>query len=541
MDRNETMVLTVLDADPHSIVHYQPDFYLSERRLSKRLQDADLQKEGSKIQWYASKTRDFKVKTPLGTGRYCTIDIRKIYNTDYTAPFYVQAQYNDGFPITVKFEQKRLPNLLQNITEPNNTDDLGNLKSFDLSDDQFNILQNLAPDFYTGAKTGYKIYKISDILSSYTFGHLNTEAGKQARRYNAAVISGQADQVGEHKRFSDMNNYNSVFRWSFFEPTAAESKLDKHEMLFFDFTKDDKGTPKDGVAKNYRDNYESKWFPKHWVRHMDSTPASPEIPKAGDKNIRKFNVQRDNGFDLKSYENFNKVPYEPWQVRLPWIAQSGLQGYRTRWNIKCIYDVNEIFNKDQVGMVWGLTDDSAEYEKNVIGENGSQIIPKYEDIFREAQVFYHMLLNKEIVVVKNIILNASTQKFKSFVISVADQNTSVFYEKVDKNTSSSGSRISASQEDELSAIEDETQLARIYPNPAKSGIFKMDVNIVQENSQVEFQLVDLTGKIIFNSLPEIVDTNYSTTIGEGLNLTIGIYFLKIKVNGVIEIKKLIVD
>ena len=274
---------------------------------------------------------------------------------------------------------------------------------------------------------------------------------------------------------------------------------------------------------------------------MDSTPASPEIPKAGDKNIRKFNVQRDNGFDLKSYENFNKVPYEPWQVRLPWIAQSGLQGYRTRWNIKCIYDVNEIFNKDQVGMVWGLTDDSAEYEKNVIGENGSQIIPKYEDIFREAQVFYHMLLNKEIVVVKNIILNASTQKFKSFVISVADQNTSVFYEKVDKNTSSSGSRISASQEDELSAIEDETQLARIYPNPAKSGIFKMDVNIVQENSQVEFQLVDLTGKIIFNSLPEIVDTNYSTTIGEGLNLTIGIYFLKIKVNGVIEIKKLIVD
>lgn len=217
LDRNEVIKLTVLDADPHTFVHYQPDFYLSERRLSKRLQDGDLERVGSQIQWFASRTRDFSAsnKIFLGNGRYCKVEPLKIYPT-YKGDFFVQAQYNDGFPITVKFTQVDLDESLDKVVKLDDGDNLGSISVHDLSQTQWDIVSKLAPNFYTGDKSGYKLLRIRDILSAYSFGHVNRSlnSGMTAVRYTATKDkNGNDEEVGEHKRFSDMNNYKSTFKW----------------------------------------------------------------------------------------------------------------------------------------------------------------------------------------------------------------------------------------------------------------------------------------------------------------------------------------
>ena len=102
-------------------------------------------------------------------------------------------------------------------------------------------------------------------------------------------------------------------------------------------------------------------------------------------------------------------------------------------------------------------------------------------------------------------------------------------------------RLAESTNETSIPINDNGALCTVYPNPNSVGIFSIDINVPKENSNVDLQLSDLNGRVIYNSLPKVVNSRYSTTIGENLNLPKGVYLLTVKINELIETKKLIVN
>ena len=530
LDRDDTMVLTVLDADPHSFVHYQPDFYLSERRLSKRLTNADLASNDrySKLEWFVAKDANFSVedRSLNKYGRSYKVSPKNIWPT-YKGNFYLKAVYNNTSAIVVKIVQKELNDPidqiivkadLYNITNP--SQNLGQLAITNLSDDQFELLHRLSPSFYkTGngyGKDRYKIYKIKDILSAYTYGYKQTA--------NQTKIADRYDCVGEHKRFSDMNNYDCRFTWEF-KNKSTNGTLN-NGVLFYDFTNYGQGT--------YWYNYQGQWFPSYWVRHLDSKNLSSEIPSKGDARLREF--PQTWNLNLATY-NGGDTPYEPWQVRLPWIAQT-VQGYRTRWNIKCIYDVKKLFDRTNFGPP---STNATTYANNVIGDDGIKILPGFDNKNREMQEFYYMLINKEIVVVDAVAMDNSQGSSDRVNVKVRDNSDNVVWSGDAITLNVSPNRLAESKNEASLPINDNGSLCTVYPNPNSVGIFSIDINVPKENSNVDLQLSDLNGRVIYNSLPKVVNSRYSTTIGENLNLPKGVYLLTVKINELIETKKLIVN
>lgn len=520
LKKDDEMTLTVLDADPHSFVHYQPDFYLSERRLSKRLTNDDLEKTDTQIEWFVSSTPNFSTRKPVGKGRYYTFSPGKAVPIIKSTGgyFYIKAVYNKTSEIAVKIVVS--PATLPTIDEiiASTSQNLGNVIAYDLSDDQYELLQKTAPYYYyPGEITNYKIFKVKDILSAYTYGAKLVSQRNAAKRY---------DNVGEHTRFSDMNNYNNTFRWT--TTTKTNTSYFQLHYSFSDSYSYDK----------YLDQYQKKWFPYYWVRHLDSKEMSTEIP-IKDQRIKEFPYE---GTSTQSLTTYNKnVPlYEPWQVRLPWISQTA-QGYKARWNIKCIYDVEQLFGSIGIPVTTSVSD----YSSNVLGTDGSKIIKGFDAKQREMQEFYYMLKNQEIIVVDLMWLNyyanlhggLSNLKFK-----VEDSGNKKIYEgNIAQILSGTSQRLAESKKEASLPINDNGALCTVYPNPNSVGIFSIDINVPQENSNVDLQLSDLNGKIIYNSLPKVVNGRYSTTIGENLNLPKGVYLLTIKVNDLIETKKLIVN
>ena len=528
LDRDDTMVLTVLDADPHSFVHYQPDFYLSERRLSKRLTNADLASNDkySKLEWFVAKDANFSVedRSLYKYGRSYKVSPKNIWPT-YKGNFYLKAVYNNTSAIVVKIVQKELNDPidqiivkadLYNIT--NSSQNLGQLAITNLSDDQFELLNRIYPGFYRNGngygKDRYKIYKIKDILSAYTYGVKQTEAQiKIANRY---------DYVGEHTRFSDMNNYDCRFTWEF--KNKSTNGTINNSDLFGDFTNYTQG--------KYWWNYQRHWFPSYWVRHLDRKNLSSEIPSKGDARLREFPQTLDKNL---AHYNGGDTPYEPWQVRLPWIAQT-VQGYRTRWNIKCIYDVKKLFDRTNFG-----TTNATTYANNVIGDDGIKILPGFDNKNREMQEFYYMLINKEIVVVDAVAMDNSQGSSDRVNVKVRDNSDNVVWSGDAITLNVSPNRLAESKNEASLPINDNGSLCTVYPNPNSVGIFSIDINVPKENSNVDLQLSDLNGRVIYNSLPKVVNSRYSTTIGENLNLPKGVYLLTVKINELIETKKLIVN
>ena len=554
--RNERMVLTVLDADPHTFVHYKPDFYLSERRLSKRLTDKDLE---TRIQWFLALDQDFKTGVKeIGKGRYCEIYPAGHFKgviKPHRGDFFVKAVYEGTSEIIIKVAQPS-----SNIDEMQPSTDLGTVKQYKLSLKQQTILNELTKsDFYTRPIVNYRIFKVQDILSSYTYGEKNGKgvANSEKTRFRQVTIAGEKTEVGEDKRFAAQNNYDNRFIWEF---RYNNKEIDKQPYVNF------KDSPE--IKKTY-EGYVKKWFPKNWVRHMDSPPRSPEIPANNDNadyNVKLFNQSQ--RIQLQNYSN--QVLYEPWQVRLPWIVNAGVNGYKTRFNIKCIYSIDDLFKKDskdalRVGDPYGLTEVATVYDKKV-----GSVIPDFSNDYKEMQEFYTMLKNQEIVVVYMPSLYNQINNSKQFGIKVKDMGDNNIFEKVINIidlTSQSNVRTQAGDSlsinndltelfspnsgnsDEFksellnvysNSSESKSELLNVYPNPSSTGEFRVEINAQKENSQLDLELTNIRGVVFYKFKKEKINGRFSTTIG-AKDLPIGVYLLKVRINEFVETKKLIVE
>ena len=78
----------------------------------------------------------------------------------------------------------------------------------------------------------------------------------------------------------------------------------------------------------------------------------------------------------------------------------------------------------------------------------------------------------------------------------------------------------------------------IYPNPSSDNT-TVELN-VQKPSQVNFQLVDVTGKIISDVNAGLIQGNYKHVINT-TDIIKGVYFLKVVANNAVEVKKIIIQ
>jgi hypothetical protein len=518
LSEQESVTLSVLDADPHSFTHYEPDWYLSERRLSKRITDNELKNVGgdSYIKWYKADNLEFNNAIQISTGKHCLFGQQQTYGT-----YYVKAEFNETSKIIVKIKVRNTNNNVDQIISTAGQN-LGVVNYYPLNDNQFEVLKSIKGDHMgSTTKDDYKILAIQDILSTYTYGahdlttSINTKTGPRFK------VDGV--EVGEHKRFSPQNNFDARFDWTIKDEFGAN--LNKNHFLFYHFDSE-------------KDPNLEKWFPKNWIRHLDNVPQSPEIPSfVNTDKIHAFNTEDDP--KIEDLNNNDSSLYEPWQVRLPWIAQKGVHGYKTRWNIKTVYDINKMFDLNYIGTAYkapGVT--AHDYHIEVNGIDGSKIIPGFDGVMREKQEFFHHLKAGRMVILRIHQFENEPSKIQVIVTNnpknTTPLGTEVYDGTVTLNTNTNQSR-TALNTDKMALDND----IHVYPNPSKSGVFNIRIS-TKESSLVTLELFDVLGKSIYKEQLSNQIGARTIKIGEGLQLKTGVYILQVNSNGKTTNKKLII-
>ena len=521
LNKDQSLTLSVLDADPHNFTHYQPDWYLSERRLSKRVTDNDLKKPNGqhKIEWFASKNVNFTSATSLGYGKHQTISPQAIYTLDHSI-IYVKAVYNNTSEIRVKFKVKNIALTEEEIIDDINQD-IGLVKSYPLSETQFTVFKAMVSDTQLSTDiNNFRIFAVQDLLSSYEYNK------EKAPRYKETV-NGNNVEVGEQKRFSPKNNFDARFNMSFRKsPTGPRIKFNN---ISYDFT-------------NAPDPKLDDWFPNNWIRHLDGTPQSPEIPNFSNTNyITAFNESANP--NIESYNN-NSVPYEPWQVRLPWIAQTGLHGYKTRWNIKTIFDIDKLFDRSKVGNAYRVPNHTTtNYQNEVNGINGNKIIPGYTVFNREEQVFYwHLKTGRMVIIDVAKLKNFNNNKTFAYVRVTNNKKgenlgKEIYKGYVDTNSTGTASKTLNLKESAISKTD-----FSIYPNPINDGRFSLEFGL-REKGLASFEIFNIAGQLMFQKKNQKLDQgNHKIEFGKSdVNLASGVYLLKVVTNEFTETRKLFVE
>lgn len=517
LSEQESVTLSVLDADPHSFTHYQPDWYLSERRLSKRITDNELKNVSgySYIKWSKATNLEFTDAQQISTGKHCFFDPPNV------GTYYVKAEFNNTNKIIVKINVRNTNNKVDQIISTAGHN-LGVVNSYPLNDNQFAVLKLLKGNLMgSTTKDDYKILAIQDILSTYTYGahELDTDNNTQTgQRYKVGE-----DEVGEHKRFSPQNNFDARFDWAIRDD--AGSSLNKLNVLYYLF-------------KNEEDPTLGDWFPKNWIRHLDGTPQSPEIPDFNSTpKIYAFNETNDP--NIEGLNNNAGSLYEPWQVRLPWIAQTGVHGYKTRWNIKTVFDINKMFALNHIGTAYREPGDTAyDYHMAVNGEDGSKIIPSFDGDAREKQEFFQHLKAGRMVILRLIEFENEPSKIQVTVTNNPEGTTPLGTEVYDGDVTLNTNQSRTALNTDKIALEENA--IHVYPNPSKSGVFNVRISTT-ENSLVTLELFDVLGKSIYKEQLSNQIGARIIKIGEGLQLKTGVYILKVNSNGKTTNKKLIIE
>ena len=508
----EKVTLSVLDADPHSFTHYQPDWYLSERRLSKRITDNELK---NNIKWSRATNLDFTDAEQISTGKHCP------FNPPKVGTYYVKAEFNNTSKIIVKINVRNTNNKVDEIISTADQN-LGVVNSYPLNENQFAVLKSLkGSKMGSTTKDDYKILAIQDILSTYTYGahKLDTDNSTQTgQRYKVGE-----DQIGEHKRFSPQNNFDARFDWTIRDEFGAS--LNKNDVLLYLF-------------KNKEDPTLGDWFPKNWIRHLDGTPQSPEIPDF-DSTPKIYAFKETIDPNIEGLNNNAGSLYEPWQVRLPWIAQTGVHGYKTRWNIKTVFDINNMFAPSHIGDAYRKKGHTAhDYHMAVNGTDGSKIIPGFDGVAREKQEFFQHLKAGRMVILRLKEFQNEPSKIQVTVTNnpqgTTPLGTEVYDGDVTLNTNQSRTALNTDK------IALEENAIHVYPNPSKSGVFNVRISTT-ENSLVTLELFDVLGKSIYKEQLSNQIGARTIKIGEGLQLKTGVYILQVNSNGKTTNKKLIIE
>jgi hypothetical protein len=434
---------------------------------------------------------------------------------------YVKAVYNNTSEIRVKFKVRDVASTEEDIIT-NNNENIGLVGSYPLSQTQFAVFNAMVSGSQVSTDiTNLRIFAVQDLLSSYEYNK------DRAPRYKETA-SGNTIEVGEHKRFSPKNNFDARFEMTFKKsPTGSTINFSN---ISYNFT-------------NAPDPTLGDWFPNNWIRHLDGTPQSPEIPNFSNANyITAFDETVDP--KIEDLNNNTGALYEPWQVRLPWIAQTGLYGYKTRWNIKTIFDIQKLFNRDEVGKAYRkLGSTTATYLNAVNGINGNNIIPGYTVFNREDQVFYwHLKTGRMVIIDVAKLKNANNNKTYAYVTVTNNKKsenlgTEIYKGYVYTTTTGTGAKTLNLKESAIS----KTNFS-MYPNPINDGKFSLEFDL-REKGLASFEIFNIAGQLMFQKKNQnLAQGNNKIEFGKSdVNLASGIYLLKVVTNEFAETRKLFVE
>lgn len=481
--KGNQIVFTAMDADPHMFIHYEPEWYVSERAMSKRLTDKDLE---GRISWYLSTTRhqkdtDNSLKL-IGIGRHLSYKF-----IEEPGVYYLSAVYNGVSEINHKI-----------VIQPKALNDIGTVGFYPLQNYHRDWLIEFLKDSDVNVPIldNLQIAKVENIHSRYT--------------YVDGVRAPFNNTQSKSNRFASQNDYYATYE--------VDCSLE------FCINTDSFTISNENLAD---------WFPNNWIRHFSDSPLPLDI-----------NASLVMSFDSFDKNILSETNYEAWQWRFPWTSYTSTEGYRTRWNIKTLYDMNNLFDNDRgalSGKAFGLlkSENYPIYDNTVYGpaRDGTGII---SDFTEQERLKYHFYLDLKYK--RKVILNVG--------LLYEDLKIDFFQKHQDNNR---GQRVASGvfkypttgidnkgTVKKNSADKEQDFLVQLAPNPTKNGQFK--VSLGNHNSCfVSIEVVNVLGQIKSHLQRYVEAGDQFVTIPHDQILSPGVYHVKVRIGTRTIIRKVIVQ
>jgi len=358
--QGDEVTFNIMDADPQTFLHYTVDFYLSERFMSKRLDDSKL---AADLEWYlsASPSED---GASIGKGRYLT------HTFNNTGTYYLKVKYRNAHYVTAQVIVKSEDYQFDKTSDPANTAEhlLGKVSTRNLTRQEKDWLEEWAEAANGGTTPDLepiRLAEVGEVFSMFTYNE-----GPRAPKGIAGMTPGT-----KNNRYGPQNDFNASYEWSKSGGFTRENK-DILSLSTNDLTQ---------LAEPYED-----WFPKSWILHYMPGPDPKLISDIPGYHIE-TNESSINAL-VKGYFDTH-TPVEPWQVRLPWVSQTQWKGFRTRTNIKALNKLSALFDNEDgafSGEAWGLHD-PGEYENYLNATNN--VLPAFNDSEKDRYELYWGLLS----------------------------------------------------------------------------------------------------------------------------------------------------
>ncbi|GEM_PF-5308066 len=314
------------DADPITFWQQSTEWYQSQRIQSRKIPNDSLDVY---LTWSLSPVafRGFQGKESIvvsknedlivrGSGRTFTHTFDKqgsyelfvSYSTDPNAP-----------PSTHIAAMVHVVELDYDKNKPNDlkTKDKGEIALYDISPEQQEWLGLTDEEVNT-----YKFATVEKLLSEWSY----VDAPRQSQPADAS----DGQQADMAYRFAKKNNYQDEYYWY----NQQKEFINNHTKVA------------DFITSYELDKSRESWFPINWIRHHDDRnhPIPLDIDPGDVKTITFANP-----FDLSWNSildsNLPSEAPEAWQWRMPWTAWTPYQGYRTRTNIKAIYNLDKFWDE----------------------------------------------------------------------------------------------------------------------------------------------------------------------------------------------------
>jgi arabinogalactan endo-1,4-beta-galactosidase len=392
--KGDRVVFNAIDADPHTFRHYDVEWYLSQRLMSKCLTDEELE---SRIAWTLSGPSQAN-----GTGRHYA------HTFETAGEYTLEATY--GGTSTVK--HKIIVHEAPYVNTPES--EKGKIVFYDLSDVQKEWLREFtgSPDLDLSEA---KVAKVQDIYSKYSY-----DEGPRAPGNNPE---------NRENRYGPQNDFNASFAWTVPKCVnlyyIGNMVLDAVEQCTLD-------NQPEFFPDPYLDEFEpaSSWFPKDWIRHFSDKPYPNDINSG---------LITDPESAVSSH--WPEDVFEPWMWRLPWISRTQWHGYRTRWNIKAVYDMKRLFNDDLgafSGEKFHLTDNPDAYRREVYGQpvsgggyDGTKIVAGLDDTARKKyDFFWDLYAGRKLIIDATELHGPEHRRFEVRLINPADDNFTFIAAKI---------------------------------------------------------------------------------------------------------------
>ena len=144
-----------------------------------------------------------------------------------------------------------------------------------------------------------------------------------------------------------------------------------------------------GLTKLTIEDPNLDWFPSNWIRHYSGDTLPDDMNVSLVTNGITSDIE---GIDqaLATAFPITTVP-EVWQWRLPWVSTTNWQGYRTRNNIKVVFNMSELFD-NSMGAFSGLGNTNYAYPEDYAAVV-SNSLPELTDQRKSMYDFYLDLLS----------------------------------------------------------------------------------------------------------------------------------------------------